>query len=119
MDVVETLTLETVMARFVFVRIGGTDEKPETRPALVVRSWGPECVNAQLFLDGGNDDRYSTGCSYNYGTEGAQGCSLFAPRDPQACRDGFTPRASDVVWVTSITKGPGIGQWTDEAPALG
>jgi len=105
---------------FVFVRIGGTDEKPETRPVLVVKSWGPDCVNAQLFLDGLNDDRYSQHYAFSLpeGIEGAASCYLFAPRQPEACKPSVPARTSDVVWVTSITRGPGIGQWTHEVPAI-
>lgn len=84
-----------MIGRIVHYRIGGTDESPELRPALVVRDWGSGCVNLQVFLDGNNDR--------NDGT-------------PSYTREGYEQvskeeSASGSAWRTSRTEGGQIGQW--------
>jgi hypothetical protein len=78
------------MIPYVLVRIGGPDTAPELRPAVIVKGWSPSCVNAQLFVDGSNDDPMV--------------CPLF----------GVPPlsvRGNHVLWVTSVTEGLGVGQF--------
>lgn len=99
----------------VFVRIGGTDLNPEYRPAMVVKRWGPDCLNVLLFLDGSNDDKYSSRSAFS-GGEGTKECYLFDPIDPGHCPEGTTPRPSNVAWATSVTRGTGINQWTPTPP---
>jgi hypothetical protein len=82
--------------RLVHFRIGGTDEAPKLRPALVVEDWGiteapntdQGAVNLVVFLDGSNDkakDRAKVGL----------------------------PEKGLTGWVTSRTRGKGIGQWRE------
>lgn len=82
----ETQQVPTV-GRIVHYRIGGTDEAPEFRPAIIVRVWSEVGVNLQVLLDGTNDR---------------------VGRLP-----GEVARVPDVgiVWCTSIMRGLGVGQW--------
>lgn len=41
--------------RIVHYVMGHGPHKGEHRPAIVVKVWGPECVNLQVFTDGEND----------------------------------------------------------------
>lgn len=80
------------IGRIVHFRIGGTDEEPELRPALIVRVWSPTSVNLQVFFDGSND----------------------VPRPP-AEADGIRPDLDEAErglgWRTSVTEGDGVGYW--------
>lgn len=76
---------------FVLYRVGGTDETPELRPAVVVRSWSADSINAQVFVDGSNDLRHTY----------PDGEAMF---DKPACVRGLA-------WKTSITRGDAVGQW--------
>lgn len=86
-------SMKPTPGRIIHVRIGGDDKAPELRPAVVVRVWGPECVNAMMFLDGRNDERHIP--------EAEGTCAAF---DRHACAVG-------VAWVTSVTPGDGVGEW--------
>lgn len=70
----------------VLARVGGPDETPELRPAIVVRVWSEDCCNAQVLLDGINDR-----IDHLPGEQ---------RRDP-----------TGVAWCTSITRGDAVGQW--------
>lgn len=59
----------------VFLRIGGTDEDPVLRPALVVRVWTQESVNLQVFLDGHNDDEREIAGELARGVPGIRWCT--------------------------------------------
>lgn len=74
------------IGRIVHVRIGGEDDRPELRPALIVRVWSDTCCNLQVFLDGTNDrvERLDGECKR---TE------------------------SGIVWCTSVSQGEAFGQW--------
>lgn len=72
------------IGRIVHFRIGGTDEDPVLRPALIVRVWSGDTVNVQVFLDGSNDR------------------GLLADE---------VERSGSVVWCESVTRGDGIGQY--------
>lgn len=74
------------VGRVVHYRIGGTDEEPELRPAIVVRVWSGDCCNLQVFLDGRNDDDAQVGVTQH---EAIRGMS----------------------WRTSVTEGAGVGEW--------
>lgn len=65
--------------------------QPALRPALVVRAWNPTCINAQLFLDGYNDDRFLGNLGPSAGN--------------------YAERHNAPLWLTSITEGEGVGQW--------
>jgi len=73
------------VGRIVHYRVGGDDDAPELRPAIVVRDWGGGCVNLQVFLDGRNDDRH-------------------AETSERECIQG-------TAWRTSVTEGAEVGQW--------
>lgn len=70
----------------------GIENQPVHRPAIIVRVWSNDCVNAQVFLDGANDDRHVVG-------------KLFG------VVDGFAQRGNTPAWATSIVAGDGVGQW--------
>jgi hypothetical protein len=70
----------------VLLRIGGADETPELRPAVVVRVWTPETVNLQVFLDGHNDDEVEIAGERARGVPGIR-------------------------WCQSMSRGAGIAQW--------
>lgn len=76
------------IGRIVHVRVGGEDDSPVLRPAIIVRVWGDTCVNAIVHLDGRNDDVYGR-------------------------LDGECGRHVEVgtVWCTSISLGEGVGNW--------
>lgn len=74
----------------VLLRVGGTDDEPALRPALVVRVWTADSCNAQVFMDGHNDDR-------DYPCLQGE-----LSRDPTGTR-----------WCTSIVRGSDKGQWRD------
>ena len=80
------------IGRIIHVRIGGTDEEPVLRPAIIVRWWSGSTVNAQVLLDGTND------------LEIARTSNFAGIIDEDACRRG-------VAWLTSISEGEGIGYW--------
>lgn len=79
--------------RIVYVRIGGPDEHPELRPAIVVKIWPAGCFNGQMFLDGLNDTPRIE--------EAADTQAQFSEED---CAEGCA-------WVTSVSEGDGIGEW--------
>lgn len=62
----------------------------EARPAMIVKVWSEDCVQLQVFLDGGND---------------------------AAVKDGGGGFAADecdrgLAWRTSVPEGTEIGQWS-------
>lgn len=71
----------------ILVRIGGTDEAPRLRPAIVVRV-AAECVNVQIFVDGTND---------RADLVALLGSSAQVP----LC----------TLWRTSVLAGDGVGEW--------
>lgn len=71
----------------VLVRIGGTDQEPVLRPAIVVRVWGGACVNLQVFLDGTND---AAAVKALTGQPAAPVC---------------------ILWRTSVGAGMGVDEW--------
>lgn len=80
---------DPTVGRVVHMYVGDSvhDGSPILRPALVVRAWGPSCVNLQVFLDGTNDDHVGR-------------------------LTGESKRSdSGVVWCTSVARGLGVGQW--------
>jgi hypothetical protein len=79
------------MIPYVLVRIGGSDTAPTLRPAVIVRAWSPSCVNAQMFPDGSNDDADLSVAPFSLPPLAARG--------------------NHVVWLTSISEGPGVGQF--------
>lgn len=80
------------IGRIVLVTIGTEGDTPVVRPALVVRVWNATCINAQVFLDGGNDDRHVVG-------------------KLGGVAEGFRERGNAPVWMTSIVQGDGVGEW--------
>lgn len=90
-----SLVLLVAVGDTILVRVGGTDDAPDVRPALVTRVLSESCVNAQLFLDGGNDDalpaQFTRGQTY-------------------------LERGDAPTWLTSVIQGTGIGQW--QLPAI-
>ena len=81
----------TSVGLIVHVLIGHDfDGTPVLRPALIVRVWTDNCVNVQLFLDGGNDDRYI---------------------DNIAGAKPYIERGNAPVWLTSTTMGECVGEW--------
>lgn len=71
----------------ILVYLGDTQGgEPQWRPGVVVRAWNPTCVNAQVFVDGGNDRQLLE--AYH-----------------------VTPAPICVWWATSITEGTAVGQW--------
>lgn len=81
------------IGRIVQVRIGGTEEEPELRPALVVKVWGDTCINVQTFLDGTNDKQH------------------IASAKDSAVSFGEVDCLRGHLWATSVCEGVGIGQW--------
>lgn len=80
------------IGRIVHYRVGGTDEAPELRPALVVRLFeGLPYGNLQVFVDGSNDKRWQF----------PSGHSVFATPE---CDAGLA-------WKTSVSEGHQVGQW--------
>ncbi len=79
--------------RIVHVRIGGTDDHPELRPAIVVKVWSANCFNGQMFLDGRNDLQHISSA--------ADTSAAFTQDD---CDNGHR-------WITSVTEGDGVGHW--------
>lgn len=76
----------------VLYRIGGPDDAPELRPALVVRCWSPTCLNLQVLFDGLND-RYH------------------ADRPPGFLCASDEEAARGIGWRTSVLEGDGVGCW--------
>jgi hypothetical protein len=90
--------MKASIGRLVHYRVGGTDETPELRPALVVRVWSDTCVNLRVFPDGSNDSP-----AHGIGWKDEKG----------EIRDIFTAaeREAGSAWKTSAVEGTGIGSW--------
>lgn len=84
--------------RIVHVRIGGPDDIPDLRPAIVVRDWGGGTVNLQLFLDGTND-------------RGEWDPSTAANKEPSHGLYKNADCDKGSAWLTSILEGEGVGEW--------
>lgn len=70
----------------VLVRVGGPDEAPDLRPAIVTRAHSATCVNAMVFLDGPNDAAVELPGEHGRGHPGIR-------------------------WCASLDRGDDIGQW--------
>lgn len=90
--------MNLAIGRIVHYRVGGTDELPELRPAIVVRLFeGLPYANLQVFVDGSNDSP-------------AHGIGWPAAPRPDPI---FTAEERDrgTAWKTSVSEGTGIGMW--------
>lgn len=91
---------DPTIGRTVLFRVGGTDEEPELRPAVVVKTWPGAfdgSANLQVFIDGRNDRRWI------YPGREAEGDAgrIF---DEDQVRSG-------VAWRTSVHRGTAVGEW--------
>lgn len=78
------------LGRVILVNIGNDPDGPRLRPAVVCRVWSPGCVNAQVLVDGSNDDSFLVAHFHQ------------APA---------SERGTGPVWLTSIIEGDDVGQW--------
>lgn len=65
-----------------YVLPAGAPRAGEIRPAMIIRVWGPEMVNAKIFLDGPNNDAgvADHGYSISYSEEKLPGTWHWPPR---------------------------------------
>lgn len=83
------------VGRIVHYRVGGTDETPDVRPAMVVRVWSATCVQLQVFLDGSND---------------AHRTIVSGSGEPVPMFTGHETLRG-LAWRTSVALGDSVGEW--------